>query len=97
LKQITSGSGRGTLLNEAGDAARVRVAGSGSGVEADSFGEFGLAIIERPEFLGAQLKGAGHVEGVKGADTEGGAVVPSEINAGFPGSLRKIDRNEGCF
>ena len=66
---------------------------SGAGVEADGFGEFGLAVVEGPETFRFQLQGAGYMEGVKCADAEGWAEAAGQVDAGLPYMIRKFDMN----
>lgn len=65
---------------------------SGIGVEADGFSQARLAVVKGPEAGGAQFEGAGNVEGVEGADSEGRAVTPREADGGFPRLMRKLYR-----
>ena len=66
---------------------------SRSGVQADGFGEAALAVVEGPEFLGTEFEGAGYVEGIEGANAEGGAVALCEIDAGIPDLAGQVNRN----
>jgi hypothetical protein len=63
---------------------------SGSCVKADGFGEFGLTVVEGPEFLSVQFEGAGDVQGVEGADAEGGTVKLRKVDAKGPGGFGKV-------
>lgn len=66
---------------------------SGIGIESNRLGKAGLALIKGPEFLSLQLQGTCDVQRVQGANTEGGTMPSSEINAGLPGAFGEVDWN----
>jgi len=51
------------------------------------------AFVEGPELFGFQFERTGDVEGIEGADAEGRAISPGEVDAGFPSSRRKSHFN----
>jgi hypothetical protein len=53
-------------------------------------GEFGLTVVEGPEFLRVQFQGAGDVQGVEGTYAEGWCMTAGKVCASLPGGVREL-------
>lgn len=81
------------LLRRSRDCPRCA---SGACVESNGFGKAGLAVVEGPEFLDAQLKRAGYVERVEGAGAEAGGEALCEIYREVQGGNWEVNSREGA-